>query len=185
MALAAGLAACSGNGDNNNIANNSGNPLGTLTKDTAVHKDARNLPPRQQAQEMMFDRYLELKNALVAAKPDEAATAAKNMQIILDTVAVSDDAAAWGKDKAKMAADLLKITQAKKIGDMRAFFSSLSDEYYNAIGKYGIYTQRAYREFCPMAFDSKGAYWLSTSEKIENPYFGNDMLDCGEVRDTL
>jgi Cu(I)/Ag(I) efflux system membrane fusion protein len=36
-----------------------------------------------------------------------------------------------------------------------------------------------------MAFDNKGAYWLSDQAKIRNPYFGDKMLECGEVKDTL
>ena len=42
-----------------------------------------------------------------------------------------------------------------------------------------------YYQFCPMAFDSKGAYWLSESNSIQNPYFGKKMIDCGETKETL
>ena len=40
---------------------------------------------------------------------------------------------------------------------------------------------KGYRQFCPMAFDFKGAFWLSDSEEILNPYFGEEMLTCGNV----
>lgn len=30
--------------------------------------------------------------------------------------------------------------------------------------------------FCPMPFDGQGAYWLSDSSKIRNPYFGEKRL---------
>ena len=36
-----------------------------------------------------------------------------------------------------------------------------------------------------MANGDKGAYWLSSIEEIENPYFGDEMLKCGETRETL
>lgn len=42
-----------------------------------------------------------------------------------------------------------------------------------------------YKQYCPMAFNNKGAYWLSNSEEIYNPYFGDVMLRCGRVADTL
>jgi Cu(I)/Ag(I) efflux system membrane fusion protein len=32
-----------------------------------------------------------------------------------------------------------------------------------------------------MADDFKGADWLSLSDEIRNPYFGDQMLRCGEV----
>jgi Cu(I)/Ag(I) efflux system membrane fusion protein len=33
-----------------------------------------------------------------------------------------------------------------------------------------------------MAFDNKGAYWLSETKEIRNPYFGDKMMTCGEVK---
>jgi hypothetical protein len=38
-----------------------------------------------------------------------------------------------------------------------------------------------YYQFCPMAFDNKGAYWISKTEDVRNPYFGLKMLSCGEI----
>jgi len=40
-------------------------------------------------------------------------------------------------------------------------------------------------DFCPMAFDGKGALWLSSEEEINNPYLGQEMPGCGEVREVL
>jgi len=40
-------------------------------------------------------------------------------------------------------------------------------------------------DFCPMANDGEGALWLSTEKSIRNPYYGEMMLGCGEVRETL
>jgi len=42
-----------------------------------------------------------------------------------------------------------------------------------------------YYQFCPMAIDNKGAYWLSEESDIKNPYFGDAMLTCGETKETL
>ncbi len=41
-----------------------------------------------------------------------------------------------------------------------------------------------YLEYCPMADDNKGEYWLSDKEEIANPYFGQQMPKCGEVKKT-
>jgi len=38
-----------------------------------------------------------------------------------------------------------------------------------------------YYTYCPM----KKAYWLSSEPTIKNPYFGNAMLTCGKVEETL
>jgi hypothetical protein len=38
-----------------------------------------------------------------------------------------------------------------------------------------------YKQFCPMAFNNTGAFWLSNTKEIRNPYFGDMMLKCGRV----
>ncbi|MFY0593941.1 MAG: DUF3347 domain-containing protein [Roseivirga sp.] len=36
-----------------------------------------------------------------------------------------------------------------------------------------------------MAFNNKGAFWLATEKEINNLYFGNLMLHCGSVQETI
>ncbi|WP_269541647.1 efflux RND transporter periplasmic adaptor subunit [Cerasicoccus fimbriatus] len=38
---------------------------------------------------------------------------------------------------------------------------------------------------CPMANNNAGADWLQSSEPLRNPYFGEMMLKCGEVKETI
>lgn len=45
--------------------------------------------------------------------------------------------------------------------------------------------QTHYVTHCPMAFDFRGADWLSRVEQINNPYFGEAMLRCGSVEQTI
>ncbi|MBA4058359.1 MAG: hypothetical protein C0490_26815, partial [Marivirga sp.] len=42
-----------------------------------------------------------------------------------------------------------------------------------------------YLEYCPMANNNEGAYWLSNEKEIKNPYFGDKMLKCGSVKETI
>ena len=42
-----------------------------------------------------------------------------------------------------------------------------------------------YEIFCPMAFNNKGASWLQNHDTVDNPYFGAQMLRCGEVQETF
>ncbi len=39
-----------------------------------------------------------------------------------------------------------------------------------------------HEDYCPMAFDNKGASWFQAPEELANPYFGAMMLRCGETR---
>ena len=38
-----------------------------------------------------------------------------------------------------------------------------------------------YKQYCPMAFNNTGGYWLSNSKEIRNPFFGDKMLKCGRI----
>ena len=42
----------------------------------------------------------------------------------------------------------------------------------------------SYLEYCSMADNNKGSYWLSYDKEIFNPFFGAGMLKCGEVKKT-
>ena len=64
-------------------------------------------------------------------------------------------------------------------------FSTLSDNLYKSVKAFGIGGTDAFYEYCPMAFNNEGGYWLSDNEKIVNPYFGDKMLNCGEVKEKL
>ena len=49
----------------------------------------------------------------------------------------------------------------------------------------GLSTGEIYVDYCPMAMNDKGAYWLSNRKDIRNPYFGDKLMTCGEVKETL
>jgi Cu(I)/Ag(I) efflux system membrane fusion protein len=36
-----------------------------------------------------------------------------------------------------------------------------------------------------MAFDYEGATWISREKTVMNPYFGDEMLNCGVVRTAI
>jgi Cu(I)/Ag(I) efflux system membrane fusion protein len=40
-------------------------------------------------------------------------------------------------------------------------------------------------QYCPMAFGNQGGTWLSAERNVMNPFYGDDMLTCGVVRDSL
>jgi len=36
-----------------------------------------------------------------------------------------------------------------------------------------------------MALNDKGGYWLSNEKAIKNPYYGESMMACGEIKETI
>jgi hypothetical protein len=84
-----------------------------------------------------------------------------------------------------ISAELAGVLGEKDLEEKRAGFEAVSDMLYDIIQSTGLKGKTIYRQYCPMAFNDRGAYWLSRSSKLQNPYFGNGMLGCVEVTDSL
>ena len=146
--------------------------------------------PQQFRQQItrVAQTYFDLKNALVN---DDAETASKTAAEVTAALNNTDMALLDGgaHDHWMM---LLKPMQdaAKAIGgtadieEQRKDFNTLSNHLIEMTESFGLEIDRAYKQFCPMAFDDEGAYWLSESDEVLNPYFGDMMLRCGEVQET-
>ena len=143
----------------------------------------------QQQLASLFTSYIALKDAFVATdaakvKTEVASTqkALSNVDMKLVTGAAHND---WMTYLGSMEGSLKEMEAASDIEVQRKAFSSLSDNLYKTIKAYGLGGTTAYYEFCPMAFNDQGAFWLSESDKIRNPYFGDKMMTCGSVKETL
>ena len=78
------------------------------------------------------------------------------------------------------------LEQAQNLDAIREAFSPFSDSLGVAIrtGKLKV-SEDLYLIHCPMAFNDRGADWISDEAKVINPYFGDEMLHCGRVKSTL
>jgi len=86
---------------------------------------------------------------------------------------------------ASVAASAARITTARDIEAQRAAYSALSNDFIALVKKSGLSGGELYVDFCPMALNDKGAYWLSANKEIRNPYFGDKMMTCGEIKETI
>lgn len=137
----------------------------------------------------VFNAYLSLKEAFVSSDAArvsvEAGTSRKSLGQVdmkfLSGVAHND----WMNYRESMELSLKAIETSSDIEAQREAFSHLSENLYKSIKAYGLGGTTAYYEFCPMAFNNQGAYWLSDAEEIRNPYFGDKMLTCGSVKERL
>jgi Cu(I)/Ag(I) efflux system membrane fusion protein len=75
------------------------------------------------------------------------------------------------------------MLNASNLDELRLpYFEQLSTAMIDALKEP---SEPLYRIHCPMANQDKGADWLQASEDLRNPYFGDMMLRCGEVKETL
>lgn len=143
----------------------------------------------QQQLAGVFTSYVTLKDAFVATDAAKVKTEAGATQATLGKVdmkllsgAAHND---WMNFQSGLNTALQSIAATDDIEKQREAFSVLSDNLYKSIKAYGLGGVNAYYEFCPMAFDNQGGYWLSNEEKIRNPYFGDKMMTCGVVKEKL
>lgn len=131
-----------------------------------------------------LDAYLILKNALVAGNTTTSAQGAtaliESLEGTNDNLLNGDAAKFWLEKKKFMLQHAKQSLAANTLEAKRENFIYLSQpmikvaEAFSAPGSLFI-------QYCPMANNDLGAYWLSNEEEIRNPYFGAQMLKCGEV----
>ena len=89
----------------------------------------------------------------------------------------------WMKLLKPIKDNINSIISMEGIEMKRSHFSIISNKIIDAIEIFGISTNNTfYLEYCSMAFDNKGGFWISKEPEIKNPYFGDIMLKCGEVK---
>lgn len=72
--------------------------------------------------------------------------------------------------------------QTDDIEELRTAFKEVSEELVTAVKEFGV-EETLYKQYCPM-YDG-GSHWISDNEEIANPYYGDQMHNCGETVETL
>lgn len=128
--------------------------------------------------------YIGVKNALVGSNATLAKTRSTELLAAL-SAPVKGLQPAQQKllttylDKLKF--DSRHISETTLIDHQREHFASLSKNMYSLLSGLKLNSTTVYQQYCPM----KKAAWLSESEDIRNPYYGDVMLECGKVTATL
>jgi len=136
----------------------------------------------------VYDSYFAVKDALVRTDGASASTSSKTLfteinNIKMDNLSM-DVHMAWMKVFENLKEDAEHIADIKDIGRQRDHFISLSKNIYEVM-KISKQETPTYYQFCPMANDGKGANWLSKENTIKNPYYGSQMLNCGNTVETI
>lgn len=142
---------------------------------------------QEQLKEVYYD-YINLKDALVK---EDSKGSSKNATTLLsnlgkiDMKLLKDEAHNhWMSLIDEIKSSTTSIAGSQDIKTQRNHFKHLSSHLIKAVQIFGV-KEKVYVEFCPMADNNNGAYWLSKEEQILNPYFGDAMLKCGEVKQTI
>ena len=128
---------------------------------------------KDQKVEQVFDNYLKVKDALVLSDPEKVKKASADLANALKNVEGCENAAKIANNIA--ASDVL-VEQRKQ-------FTLLNSDIIPLIKGTEITRGTVFLQYCPMANDGDGGYWLASVSEIRNPYYGDEMLNCGEVKE--
>lgn len=174
LAVSIFLASCGNNGSSENKQD----------KDTASHEghdmsdkssSIGKLSIKDDKLNAVYQHYVHLTTALVNDDAAEAKVASNAIETGIKEVPGGES----------IAANAAKITAASDIEAQRTAYAPLSNDFIALVKKSGVSGGELYVDFCPMALNDKGAYWLNENKEIRNPYMGQKMLTCGEVKETI
>lgn len=189
FAAAGFIASCSGDSKQSHGHDHGAHASGSAASEISSEPQFEVNSKFQEQLADVFESYVDLKEALVSSdmakvksESQETSEALAKVDMTLVSGAAHND---WMVYLDPMKTALEEIQGAGDLEAQRTSFSTLTNNLYKSIKAFGLGGEVAYYEFCPMAFNNQGGYWLSDNEKIRNPYFGDKMLTCGEVQEKL
>ncbi|OAQ42287.1 hypothetical protein A5893_04020 [Pedobacter psychrophilus] len=135
----------------------------------------------------LIDNYLAIENSLVM---DDSKTAADAAKTLVEAIKSFDEKLhnakqinVFRKIKDNAIQHSQKITEnIDNIENQREHFKMLSENIYD-YAKVADLPAPVYKINCPMYKD--GSFWLSKTKEVKNPFYGDKMISCGDVKETI
>jgi Cu(I)/Ag(I) efflux system membrane fusion protein len=169
---------------------------GHIGMNGSVHKVAKNNVGRldvskafQQQLKEVLNEYIVLKDALVKEESNNIISQSEKIEALLSKVDMKllenkEAQIFWMSLEKQLRVVVSSILKTTAIKEQRNHFKQISASLIEALQVFGV-NEKVFIAFCPMADGDKGAYWISKEKKIINPYFGNTMLTCGEIKQVI
>ena len=139
----------------------------------------------QNALRKSLDPYLKMKDAFVDSDAKSVANYAKAALSEIQSVPESELGKMEASHTAQIKKMLIAIAENDVIENQRDHFIILNQNMVPMVKNMDGLDSKMFVQRCPMANDNKGAFWISADQEIRNPYYGEQMLSCGEVEETL
>lgn len=123
----------------------------------------------------IYSGYIDLKNALVASNAKNAKTAASKLANELKSYSGCENTALIAQ----------KIEKSDDLAVQRKEFTGLSNDVISLFKHADLTEGTIYVQHCPMANKGDGGDWLASEKKIQNPYYGSEMMECGAVLEEI
>lgn len=165
---------------------------GTTETETKVNNAYSYSEAFSQSINNTLNAYYSLKDAFVASDTAAVNAAGTELKKLLDSLKLDEvqknDSLGFSSIYGRpgdVAAEVTGMLGENDLEKKRESFEMISNAMYDMLRVIKPAGVTIYYQYCPMAFENKGAYWLSNADSIRNPYFGKKMLTCGETRETL
>lgn len=132
----------------------------------------------QRQLSQLLTQYYQLKDALVAGNGNVSSTRAQ--EFIKTANSIDYKIISEGNINALLK-DATPISESRDINKQREHFANLSNNMAALAKAVKLTTDPIYKQYCPM----KKTNWLSNEKAIKNPYYGNAMLTCGNIAETI
>ncbi len=123
----------------------------------------------------VYNTYLKLKDVLVASDSSGAREAGKELVAALGAIKGCENTSVLAT----------KISTSEDLKTQRTHFTALSSDIVDLMKHTDINSGSLFVQYCPMANEGAGGYWLAAEKEVRNPYYGDEMLNCGEVKETI
>lgn len=164
--------------------------ISAVAQDTAI-KQYENAPRKfKKGVDKMLTPYLQLKDAFVKEENATIVSSATEITDKLNAISIkglsAEQLSYFNEHKAAINSQCQKLTNDSfGMEQKRLYFEKLTHSVYAIVKSFKANGIELYRQYCPMAINGKGAFWLSNRDIIINPYFGKKMLNCGDVVEVL
>jgi Cu(I)/Ag(I) efflux system membrane fusion protein len=145
--------------------------------------------PEQFRQQLagLYDSYFQVQTMLADDKLNETKLALTQFQTAIAkpqaNLLKGRTLAAWTASHAALSEAMQGDWPSEEVKKIRKRFEAISNTMLKVDDLFGhVGTKKHYKAFCPMAFENQGAAWLQADKEIANPYFGHQMLRCGEIQ---
>ncbi|WP_289038553.1 efflux RND transporter periplasmic adaptor subunit [uncultured Zobellia sp.] len=129
--------------------------------------------------------YIKMKDAFVASDAQQVSTFSKETSGALKSISDSDLGKMEQAHISKIKKMLKSITESDDIEKQRDHFVVLNQNFVPIVKTIKGLKSKVYVQKCPMANNNRGAFWISKESDIKNPYYGDSMLTCGSVIETI
>ncbi|MGB3143586.1 MAG: efflux RND transporter periplasmic adaptor subunit [Maribacter sp.] len=133
----------------------------------------------------VLEEYLKMKDAFVNSDKEEVSSGAKSTKIGLESISTANLGKMEVSHISAITQRLEAIAKGETIEKQRENFVILNENMVPVVLNIGKLTKNMFVQKCPMANNNNGAFWISSEKEIRNPYYGEQMMTCGSIIESI